>query len=125
MVFMVAGFYYYFWRRNGQTLGMQAWRLRLDIAEGGRPSLRQCLLRMPVGFLALLCGGLGYWWIWIDRDRLAWQDRASSTRVVVLPKRPKVQKKKAVAPKPAAAVESAAKAAGKASASAPKVRRRR
>lgn len=86
MVCMIAGFYYYFWRRNGQTLGMQAWRLRLDSRDGGRASPRQCLARMPVGFLALLCGGLGYWWIWFDRERLAWHDRASGTRVVVLPK---------------------------------------
>lgn len=98
MICMVAGFYYYFWRRNGQTLGMQAWRLRLDSSTGGRPSLRQCLIRMPVGLLALLCGGLGYWWIWFDRQHLAWQDRASNTRVVVLPKVPKAAKNAAGKP---------------------------
>jgi uncharacterized RDD family membrane protein YckC len=84
---MIIGFYYYFWRRNGQTLGMQAWRLRLDNTRGGRPSFRQCLGRLAVGFISLLCLGLGYWWIWFDRDRLAWHDRASNTRVVVLPKK--------------------------------------
>jgi len=86
-VAIVLGFYCYFWLRNGQTLGMQAWRLRLDTQEGGRPSLRQCLLRSLVGFASLLCAGLGYWWIWLDRDGRAWHDRASNTRVVVLPKR--------------------------------------
>jgi len=86
-VAVVLGFYCYFWRRNGQTLGMQAWRLRLDSASGGRPSLRQCLLRALAGLPALLLAGLGYWWIWIDRERCAWHDRASKTRVVVLPKR--------------------------------------
>jgi uncharacterized RDD family membrane protein YckC len=125
MICMVAGFYYYFWRRNGQTLGMQAWRLRLDSRDGGRASLRQCLIRMPVGLLSLLCGGLGYWWIWLDREQLAWHDRASGTRVVVLPKRPKVPKQKAGAAKPAEVAVSATKKAGKASATAPKTRRRR
>lgn len=123
MICMVAGFYYYFWRRNGQTLGMQAWRLRLDNRDGGRASPRQCLIRMAVGFVSLLCGGLGYWWIWIDREHLAWHDRASGTRVVVLPKR---KKEKAVkrAAKPAPVVtESAVKKAGKARAGAPKSRR--
>lgn len=86
MICVVAGFYYYFWRRNGQTLGMQAWRLRLDNRAGGRATPLQCLKRMPVGLLALLCGGLGYWWIWFDREGRAWQDRFSDTRVVVLPK---------------------------------------
>jgi len=84
---IVLGFYCYFWLRNGQTLGMQAWRLRLDSLAGGRPSLWQCLQRALVGFASLLCAGLGYWWIWLDRDRRAWHDRASNTRVVVLPKR--------------------------------------
>jgi uncharacterized RDD family membrane protein YckC len=87
MFCVIAGFYYYFWRRNGQTLGMQAWRLRLDSSSGGRPSFRQCLGRLLVGAVSLLCVGLGYWWIWFDRERLAWHDRASNTRVVVLTKK--------------------------------------
>lgn len=126
-ILMIAAFYYYFWRRNGQTLGMQAWRLRLDSRDGGRASIRQCLVRMPLGFLSLLLGGLGYWWIWLDRDRLAWHDRLSNTRVVVLPKRTKAGAAKAAAKaKPEAVVPGAAvKKAGKARAAAPKSRRRR
>jgi uncharacterized RDD family membrane protein YckC len=88
-VLVIAAFYSYFWRRHGQTLGMQAWRLQLTRIDGGRPSLQQCLLRLFIGLPALLLGGLGYWWIWIDRERLAWHDRASDTRVVVLPKKKK------------------------------------
>lgn len=84
---VIAAFYCYFWRRNGQTLGMQAWRLRLDSERGGRASLRQCLVRLLAGIPALLCAGLGYWWIWVDRQHRSWHDRASGTRVVVLPKR--------------------------------------
>lgn len=87
MIVVICGFYWYFWRRSGQTLGMQAWRLRLDNAAGARASLRQCAIRSAVGLLALLAGGLGYWWIWVDRDGLSWHDRASGTRVVVVPKR--------------------------------------
>jgi uncharacterized RDD family membrane protein YckC len=124
MICMVAGFYFYFWRRNGQTLGMQAWRLRLDSNSGGRASLRQCLIRMPVGFIALLCGGLGYWWIWIDRDRRAWHDRASDTRVVVLPKRKKAAAQPLSSKSKPAPAGPAVKKAGKASAAAPKARRR-
>jgi uncharacterized RDD family membrane protein YckC len=127
MVCMVAAFYFYFWRRNGQTLGMQAWRLRLDSKDGGRASLRQCLIRMPVGFLSLLCGGLGYWWIWIDRDRLSWHDRASGTRVAVLPKRRKIAKSppQSGAQPEREAAGATVKKAGKARATAPKARRRR
>ena len=36
---------------------------------------------------ALLLGGLGFWWAWVDRERLAWHDRASGTRIIRLPKK--------------------------------------
>lgn len=86
-VAVVVGFYGYFWRRNGQTLAMQAWRIRLESVDGGRPSWKQCLIRLAVGALSLLCFGLGFFWLWFDRDRRTWHDRASGTRVVQLPKR--------------------------------------
>jgi len=84
---VIVGFYVYFWRRSGQTLGMQAWRLQLISAAGGRPGLGQCLLRLLVGIPALLLAGIGYGWIWLDREGRAWHDLASRTRVVMLPRR--------------------------------------
>lgn len=69
------------WRRGGQTIGMRAWRLRVTDAEGGAPRWRALWLRYLVGAIGLLAGGLGFWWTWIDRDRLAWHDRASGTRM--------------------------------------------
>lgn len=86
MIVVVVGFYCYFWHRSGQTLAMQAWRIRVDSVSGGRPSWRQCVIRAAVGLVSLLCAGLGYWWIWVDKERASWHDRASGTRVVVLPK---------------------------------------
>jgi len=86
---IVCGFYWYFWRKNGQTLGMQAWRVRLDSIDGTRPGLQQCAIRSLVGVVSLLAAGCGYWWAWLDRDGASWHDRASNTRVVVLPKRPR------------------------------------
>ncbi len=86
---IVVLFYCIFWRKNGQTLGMQAWRLRVQNADGEVPSWGQCLRRMAAGVPSLLLGGLGYWWIWVDRDRRAWHDRLSGTFVVVLPKKKK------------------------------------
>ena len=75
------------WRRGGQTLGMRPWRLRLVAADGAAPSWRALWLRYAVGTLSLLAAGLGFWWAWFDRDRLAWHDRASGTRVSREPKR--------------------------------------
>lgn len=69
------------WRRGGQTLGMRPWRLRVVDKDGGAASVRALVVRYVVGQLSLLLAGLGFWWAWIDRDGLAWHDRASGTRM--------------------------------------------
>lgn len=74
------------WRKNGQTLGMQAWRLQLQSQTGERISIGQCLLRLAGACISITCLGAGYWWIWIDKNRMSWHDRWSNTRVVLLPK---------------------------------------
>ena len=75
------------WRRGGQTLGMRPWRLRVTDAQGASAAPRALWLRYAAGGLSLLAGGLGFWWAWIDRDRLAWHDRASATRLRREPRR--------------------------------------
>lgn len=70
------------WRRGGQTLGMRPWRLRVVSADGNAPAWRAAWLRYAVATLSLAAGGLGFWWAWIDRDRLTWHDRAAGTRLV-------------------------------------------
>lgn len=74
------------WRRGGQTLGMRPWRLRVRAIDGATPTWRAVLVRYLVGTASLLLGGLGFWWAWIDRDRLTWHDRASGTRMRREPK---------------------------------------
>ena len=74
------------WRRGGQTLGMRPWRLKLVSADGTAPDWRALSVRYAMATLSLLLGGLGFWWAWIDRERLTWHDRASGTRMVRLPK---------------------------------------
>ena len=74
------------WRRGGQTIGMRPWRLHLAGADGTRPSWRALWVRYAVGTASLLAAGLGFWWAWIDRDGLAWHDRASGTRLRRAPK---------------------------------------
>ena len=75
------------WRRGGQTLGMRPWRLRLIGSDGGVPGWKALLIRYLVGSASLLLAGLGFWWAWLDRDRLTWHDRASGTRLLREPKR--------------------------------------
>ena len=60
---------------------MRPWRLRVVAADGTRPATRALCLRFVVGTASLLLGGLGFWWAWVDRGRMAWHDRASKTRI--------------------------------------------
>ena len=75
------------WRAGGQTLGMRPWRLRVVSVDGGRPTTRALIVRYAVGTLSLFAAGFGFWWAWIDRDRMTWHDRASGTVIRREPKR--------------------------------------
>lgn len=87
----IVGFYWFFWSRAGQTVGMKAWRLKIVDAQGNTPSHAQCWIRMVVSPIALALGGLGYWWCLINRKHAAWPDIASGTQVVTMPKLDKVK----------------------------------
>lgn len=80
------GFFAGFWTHGGQTLGMRAWRLKLTDTTGGPVRLTNASLRMLTALLSLAVCGLGYLWVLVDREHLAWHDRLSGTRVVLLPK---------------------------------------
>ncbi|QTF93389.1 RDD family protein [Halomonas sp. BM-2019] len=82
-------FFAFFWTRGGVTLGMQAWRLRVQTLDGYSITLTQAAVRFLVACLSIAAFGLGYLWILIDRERRSWSDIASGTRVVVLPKPPR------------------------------------
>ena len=84
---VIVFFFGWFWTHGGQTLGMVAWRLRLQRADGSAITWADVIKRMAAALIAWAPCGLGYFWIWIDRDKLAWPDRWTGTRVVVLPKK--------------------------------------
>jgi len=78
-------FYGWFWTRGGQTLGMRAWRLRLQRRDGSSVDAYHALLRFSAALLSWLPCGLGYLWSLWDRDRLCWHDRLSDTVIVLIP----------------------------------------
>ena len=76
-------FFGWFWTHGGQTLGMRAWRLKLLDQEGSPVNWGKAMQRYAAAWLSLLACGLGYLWIWFDREHLAWHDRLSGTRLVI------------------------------------------
>jgi uncharacterized RDD family membrane protein YckC len=79
-------FFAVFWSRYGRTLGLQSWRLRIETAGGARPSFAMASLRFFTAILSWLPAGLGFWWQLWDKDKLAWHDRLSGTRLRHYPK---------------------------------------
>jgi len=73
-----------FWVRGGQTLGLKTWKLRLVSRDGGPVTGAQALKRFAGAIVSWLCLGLGFWWVLVDRDRLAWHDRWSGTKLVLI-----------------------------------------
>jgi len=77
----VAGFYLWFWTHGGQTVGMRAWRLRVQNTDGSAISLTQALIR-----LATAACGLGNLQVPFDMKNRAFQDHWSNCNVLRLSK---------------------------------------
>jgi uncharacterized RDD family membrane protein YckC len=82
----VIGFYSGFWLKSGQTLGMQAWRIKLISRKGGRPKPHQAVLRCLGAVVSATCLGLGFLWCLVDQQGRYWHDYLSGTELVLLPK---------------------------------------
>lgn len=77
---VVIAFYAYFWVNGGQTIGMKAWRLRVQNSDGSSITFTQSLIRMATSAF-----GLGNFMA-LFSDRNAFQDLWAECEVVVLSK---------------------------------------
>ncbi len=80
---IIAGYFFYFWRKSGQTLAMKTWHIKLVSADGAPITYLQCTLRLltacvgvPLFFTALF-----------DRDQQFLHDRIAKTRLVLIEKK--------------------------------------
>lgn len=89
-LYLLAVCFIYFgwqWTHGGQTLGMKAWRLKvINTNDAAGITWRTAAFRFMAAIPSLLAGGLGFVWILFDRQHLAWHDRLSSTRIILLPR---------------------------------------
>ena len=73
-------FFVWFWTHGGQTLGMRAWRLKVQRMDGSSITLLQALLRLSTGFF-----GLGNLWLLSKKSEgMSLPDRMSASEIVVL-----------------------------------------
>jgi len=86
LLFSLFGFFAKFWTHSGQTLGMQVWGIRIQNADGTAIDVWQALLRFLIALVSLLCLGMGYWWMLLDKQNRTWHDMYSESQAVQLPK---------------------------------------
>jgi len=77
-------FYIGFWTWKGQTLGMVAWKIRIESVDGTSVSLFSAVTRFFFGLISFGIAGLGFLWMLFDKDRMTVYDRISKTKLVCL-----------------------------------------
>ncbi len=78
----VLGFFLWFWKNGGQTIGMRAWRLRLFSTNDEPMGYGRAFLRI----ICSLCG-LGTLLVLLDyKNKQSLQDRIAQTEILVLSK---------------------------------------
>ncbi|MDC2994149.1 RDD family protein [SAR86 cluster bacterium] len=76
-------FYIYFWYFNdGQTLGMQAWKIKLVADDNQAISIKSMLQRLVLGLLFGSIAGLNFFVILFRSDKRSLNDIFSKTKIV-------------------------------------------
>lgn len=76
----VSYFFIFFWAKSGQTLGMKAWRLRVQNQDGSLINKKTGLKRLLPTLMGF--GNLLLFFNW--KNKLSLQDKVTNTEVVVL-----------------------------------------
>ena len=76
---IIMTFFVIFWHKSGQTLGMQAWRIKLVDDLGKPASIKQAYIRCIAACFSFLFFGVGYWWIFFHPQGRSWHDILSKT----------------------------------------------
>lgn len=81
LILVTASYFVLSWIHGGQTIGMRAWRIRLQTADGQGVPARVAWLRFPLAVLSLVALGAGYWAALLDPAHRTFHDRLCATRV--------------------------------------------
>ncbi|RUO30387.1 RDD family protein [Aliidiomarina soli] len=79
LIAVVFWFFAGFWVRGGQTIGMRAWRMKVQNTDGSGISWKQATIR-----LLLAAFGLSNIGVLFSREKLGWHDRVAGCEVIEL-----------------------------------------
>lgn len=82
-LWLITGAYFVWcWRKSGQTLAAQTWKIKLVNQAGSTLNAKQAVIRYVLSSLSALVFGLGFIWALLDKDRLYLHDRLLKTRFI-------------------------------------------
>lgn len=82
LLFVMGYYFIWFWTHGGQTLAMQAWKIRIVTSEGQMLNNRKAIIRYLLAVTGTLFLGAGFLWALIDREHLYLHDRLTGTRLI-------------------------------------------
>lgn len=77
------GYFAWQWIHGGRTLGMRAWRVKIESTTGTAPTWSQSGLRFAGALLSWLLLGTGFLWSLVDSQQRGLPDLLSGTRLLV------------------------------------------
>jgi uncharacterized RDD family membrane protein YckC len=82
LLIAVGAYFVWCWHRSGQTLAMQTWNLKLVGPDGRLVLFKMAIARYLLACAGLMLFGLGFLWVFVDRDRLFLHDRLLKNRII-------------------------------------------
>jgi uncharacterized RDD family membrane protein YckC len=80
-------FYGWFWTHGGQTLGLRAWKIKVQTLDQKPVNWTQALLRFTTAIASWGFFGLGFLSILVDKNRRGWHDHLSKTALFFDPQK--------------------------------------
>lgn len=81
LLFAAYLFFAWFWTRGGQTLGMRAWKIKVCSKNGDNLKWGQATIRFLIAIISWGIAGFGFFWILFNKERCAWHDILSKTKI--------------------------------------------
>jgi len=82
LLFVCFGYFAWFWSHGGQTIGMRAWKIRVQSVNGKPLSMWQILLRFLAAMGSWLVVGIGFMYALFNSKHQTWHDLVSETELV-------------------------------------------
>ena len=80
---VIGAYFIWCWLKSGQTLAMQAWRIKVLDHHDQLLNLKLAVLRYVLVSISLLFCGIGFLWAIVDKERLFLHDRLLKCHLVL------------------------------------------